>query len=376
MIYLGNGMYSDAGNYLQHHGVKGQKWGVRNGPPYPLTDNKVNESNKQKINGIFETMNYKDKRLIFPDYKRGDKFYGDKEYTNKGTIYSVVQKVNGKPAGFITVAKVPAEKGVAGTKSAEIAIGVANGEYRGKGLANRMTAKMVDWFDKQNSIDTLWWLPDESNEKSIKTALKNGFVKDELGDGYVLTKQSVNALKISDAISKKVKNDAKKPVGNQNCMLSTWCAEASFRGRNMLPRAVYSPRDPIFKINEKDIVKNAKVHKISGKKTINNLIKDSPYNSRFYVHVNWAGSSGGHEFLVVNDVGIPRVLDAQSGTYASINDKDGSYYFDGINPKTSYAFRIDNKPLNEKCIKLNQDNYIVDWNESKDIPYMKKHNML
>ena len=23
--------------YLVHHGVKGQKWGVKNGPPYPLT---------------------------------------------------------------------------------------------------------------------------------------------------------------------------------------------------------------------------------------------------------------------------------------------------------------------------------------------------
>lgn len=23
-------------NYLEHHGIKGQKWGVRNGPPYPL----------------------------------------------------------------------------------------------------------------------------------------------------------------------------------------------------------------------------------------------------------------------------------------------------------------------------------------------------
>lgn len=25
-------------NYLVHHGIKGQKWGVRNGPPYPIED--------------------------------------------------------------------------------------------------------------------------------------------------------------------------------------------------------------------------------------------------------------------------------------------------------------------------------------------------
>lgn len=25
--------------YLMHHGIKGQKWGVENGPPYPLNDN-------------------------------------------------------------------------------------------------------------------------------------------------------------------------------------------------------------------------------------------------------------------------------------------------------------------------------------------------
>ena len=24
------------GNFIEHHGIKGQKWGVRNGPPYPL----------------------------------------------------------------------------------------------------------------------------------------------------------------------------------------------------------------------------------------------------------------------------------------------------------------------------------------------------
>jgi len=31
-IYTSN----DLDDYLEHHGVKGQKWGVKNGPPYPL----------------------------------------------------------------------------------------------------------------------------------------------------------------------------------------------------------------------------------------------------------------------------------------------------------------------------------------------------
>lgn len=30
--------------YLSHHGIEGQKWGVRNGPPYPLKDGELNKS--------------------------------------------------------------------------------------------------------------------------------------------------------------------------------------------------------------------------------------------------------------------------------------------------------------------------------------------
>ena len=41
MYYVGNipAIESD----IKHHGIKGQQWGVRNGPPYPLSD-----QNKQK----------------------------------------------------------------------------------------------------------------------------------------------------------------------------------------------------------------------------------------------------------------------------------------------------------------------------------------
>lgn len=30
--------------YISHHGIDGQKWGVRNGPPYPLDKNQKNNT--------------------------------------------------------------------------------------------------------------------------------------------------------------------------------------------------------------------------------------------------------------------------------------------------------------------------------------------
>jgi len=37
-------------NYLAHHGVKGQQWGVRNGPPYPIEDKVLKKGTK--INSV------------------------------------------------------------------------------------------------------------------------------------------------------------------------------------------------------------------------------------------------------------------------------------------------------------------------------------
>ncbi len=38
---------------LYHHGVKGQKWGVKNGPPYPLDDSNQSLSEKKAERGKF-----------------------------------------------------------------------------------------------------------------------------------------------------------------------------------------------------------------------------------------------------------------------------------------------------------------------------------
>ena len=41
---------------LEHHGIDGQKWGVRNGPPYPLERKKTHLLNKSKAKILIDNL--------------------------------------------------------------------------------------------------------------------------------------------------------------------------------------------------------------------------------------------------------------------------------------------------------------------------------
>lgn len=49
---------------LMHHGIKGQHWGVRNGPPYPLdakTSAKIKKGKNEKVRFTDKEIQYKKK---------------------------------------------------------------------------------------------------------------------------------------------------------------------------------------------------------------------------------------------------------------------------------------------------------------------------
>ena len=54
-------------NYLSHHGIKGQKWGKKNGPPYPL-DSKTAERVKSKAKVIKRNTVYDFQQILQDNY--------------------------------------------------------------------------------------------------------------------------------------------------------------------------------------------------------------------------------------------------------------------------------------------------------------------
>ena len=154
---------------------------------------------------------------------------------------------------------------------------------------------------------------------------------------------------IADKI--KVEVDAHEndgPYGNQNCMLCTWAVELQLRGENFLPRPVISEDDIIFEKGHYSFVKGGKKETFESVKDLQDILVD---DARYYCHVNWADSEGGHEFLLVNTDGNIYIVDGQAGKVVELSEDNE--YFNDINFSNSYIVRVDDKELNQKVLNLN-----------------------
>ena len=61
-------------NYLSHHGVKGQQWGVRHGPPYPIDKSKGDITLRAgtKINRVAVRDESQSKGHAYVTYRKDD----------------------------------------------------------------------------------------------------------------------------------------------------------------------------------------------------------------------------------------------------------------------------------------------------------------
>ena len=176
-------------------------------------------------------------------------------------------------------------------------------------------------------------------------------------------------------IHDKYKKDQKDPVGNQNCLLCTWCFEARMRGLDVLPRPVYSPRDDVLDIPGNQIVFGSRQIKLKNYTDLASEITKAGDGCRFYVHVNWKDSKGGHEFIIMRIGGKNFIIDPQQGKIEPLT-KSHNYVSD-INYDNSYIVQLSEKKFNRNLFdKWNDESTVLPWDPKKDIPYMLKEGMI
>lgn len=177
-------MNSKINNYLIHHGIKGQKWGVRR---FQNKDGSLTVKGKERRiysrnvkrnleyvhdkNEIVKSLSKEEKNLLGASL---DEDWIPEEHAveiSSNIAKTFLTKYNDKPISFLEI-------WTNGGRTGQIALATRpDEEYRGKGYASENVKKAIDWVERYGykSIDELEWWADVSNEASNKLAKKYGF---------------------------------------------------------------------------------------------------------------------------------------------------------------------------------------------------------
>lgn len=182
-------------NELYHHGIKGQKWGVRR---YQNPDGSLTAAGKERyklmgrarrrnvahhtttadVNSIVQSLSLYEKKLLGA-HPNEDWIDPEYEYqTSPNIAKRYVTKYGNMPVSFIEVWDN-------GGNIGEIALATRRGsEYRGKGLASNNVKQIMEWYDRYGykNLDSLQWNVARNNAPSLNLAKKYGFKEVSLDD--------------------------------------------------------------------------------------------------------------------------------------------------------------------------------------------------
>lgn len=182
--------------YLIHHGIKGQKWGVRRfqnedgtlteaGKKHALEQRRIQATSKtnDKVTDIVKSMTPDD--LYNLGYSKEEIARGDPAVqlagpdAGKSVAKRFIVEYGDKPVSFLDLEEFVVD----GEKILNAVIGTRSGEeYRGKGFASQVVKEGTEWFDRnaeRYGYTEINWGARSTNEASKKLAEKSGFERRE-----------------------------------------------------------------------------------------------------------------------------------------------------------------------------------------------------
>lgn len=166
--------------YLKHHGVQGQRWGIRNGPPYPVQNSqqkaisrvKRAAKTKSKVDDIVNSLSREEKDKL--GLGKGENEYLSIEQ-GEYVLHRVLKQIGDIPVSFFDL--------LDDGDTINLALATRSGkQYRGKGYSSDAATKAMNWLNKhpkiRNGRDIVWGVR-EDNVASIAIAKKMGFKEDK-----------------------------------------------------------------------------------------------------------------------------------------------------------------------------------------------------
>ena len=179
--------------FLCHHGIKGQKWGVRR---YQNKDGTLTKAGKERltyrnniirnepysddVNKIVNSLSDKEKKLLGASLNEDWRIKDSENYYDQLTniAKTFVQKSGDTPVSMLEI-------WTNGSDVGQIAIATLNDEkYRGKGYASKNVENAIKWVDRygNKTVRELEWIAEKSNAGSNALAKKFGFEQIDVPD--------------------------------------------------------------------------------------------------------------------------------------------------------------------------------------------------